>query len=92
MTVESRELALYTINSGELYRGQAQAIIKNLAKKMHKGTFDRELAVKAFGYLADSGSKMYQKDFGYSFKKSDRKLAAEEMLNHYMEQIQEQSK
>ena len=92
MTVESRELALYTINTGELYRGQARAIIANLAKKMKQGKFDKELAVKAFEYLADSGSKLYDKDFGYRFSKSDRKLAAEEILDHYMEQITEQSK
>ena len=92
MTVESRELALYTINTGELYRGQGLAIIANLAKKMKQGKFNKELAVKAFEYLADSGSKMYDKDFGYRFSKSDRKLAAEEILEHYMEQITEQSK
>ena len=92
MTIESRELALYTINTGEIYRGQTQAVIANLARKMKQGKFDKTLAVKAFEYVAESGSKMYDKDFGYSFSKSDRKLAAEEMLEHYMEQIEEQSK
>ena len=92
MTIESRELALYTINNGELYRGQATAIIANMARKMKQGKFDKQLAVKAFEYLADSGSKAYSKEFGYSFKKSDRTLAAAEMLEHYMEQITEKSK
>lgn len=92
MTTESRELALYTINTGEIYRTKTLAVIANLAKKMHKGDFLEALAVKAFENVADFGSKMYQKDFGHSFKKSDRKLAAEEMLEHYMEQIEEQSK
>ena len=92
MTIESRELALYTLNNGELYRGQATAIIANMARKMKQGKFDKQLAVKAFEHLADSGSKAYSKEFGYSFKKSDRTLAAAEMLEHYMEQITEKSK
>ena len=92
MTVESRELALYTLNNGELYRGQATAIIANMARKMKQGKFDKELAVKGFEYLADSGSKAYKKEFGYSFKKSDRTLAAAEMLDHYMEQIEQTAK
>jgi len=91
MTIESRELALYTINSGELYRGQAGAIIKNLAHKMSEGKFDKVLAVKAFTYLADSGSKLYDKDFGYKFSASDKREAAAEILDHYMEEITERS-
>ena len=99
MTVESRELALYTINTGEIYRGQTQAVIANLARKMKQGKFDATLAVKAFEYVAEVGARAYNKDFGTPdtnplkmFSKSDRKLAAEEMLGHYMEQITEQSK
>ena len=99
MTIESRELALYTINTGEIYRGQTQAVIANLARKMKQGKFDATLAVKAFEYVAEVGAKQYHKEFGTPgqawnkmFSKSDRKLAAEEMLEHYMEQITEQSK
>ena len=99
MTIESRELALYTINTGEIYRGQTQAVIANLARKMKQGKFDAVLAVKAFEHVAEDAAKQYQKEFGtpgqsYTkmFSKSDRKLAAEEMLEHYMEQITEQSK
>ena len=99
MTIESRELALYTINTGELYRGQAQAIIANLAKKMRQDKFDKSLAIKAFEYLAEAGAKMYVKEFGspdskwnVMFVKSDRTLAAEEILEHYMEEITEKSK
>ena len=99
MTTESRELALYTINTGNIYRGQTQAVIANLARKMKQGKFDKELAVKAFEHVAEVGAKQYQKEFGTPgqawhkmFTASDRRLAAEEMLEHYMEQIEEQSK
>ena len=92
MTIESRELALYTINTGEIFRGQTHAVIANLARKMKQGKFDKALAVKAFEYVAETGSKSYKKDFGYGFSKSDRKLAAAEMLDHYMEQIEQTAK
>lgn len=92
MTTESRELALYTMNTGEIYRKQTQAVIANMARKMKQGKFDKAMAVKAFEYVADTGSKSYKKEFGYGFSVSDRKLAAAEMLDHYMEQIEQTAK
>ena len=99
MTTESRELALYTINTGEIYRKQTQAVIANMARKMKQGKFDAELAIKAFEHVAETGARAYNKDFGTPdtnplkmFSKSDRKLAAAEMLDHYMEQIEQTAK
>ena len=99
MTIESRELALYTINTGEIYRGQTQAVIANLARKMKQGKFDATLAVKAFEYVAEIGAKQYHKEFGSKnfpwykmFTPESRELAALEMFEHYEEQITEQSK
>ncbi|MBZ1515530.1 hypothetical protein, partial [Leuconostoc mesenteroides] len=55
--------------------------------------FDRGLAIKAFGYAATDAAKRYASEFGgiwsVMFKPADRLLAAEEMLEHYDEQIQE---
>ena len=99
MTVESRELALYTINTGEIYRQYTTAVIANLAKKKHKGVYDAELAVKAFERIAEIGAKQYHKEFGSTgfpwykmFTPESRELAALEMLEHYMDEITEQSK
>ena len=99
MTVESRELALYTINTGEIYRNHTLPVIANLAKKKAKGIYDAELAVKAFERIAEIGAKQYHKEFGSKdfawykvFTPESRELAALEMLEHYEEQIEEQSK
>ena len=99
MTMESRELALYTINTGEIYRSQTSSIINALAKRVKKGNFDRTLAVVAFENVARVGAQRYAKEFSgpdfpwhQMFSVEDRKLAAEEMLEHYTEEILEKSK
>lgn len=63
-THAATELKLYIDNDGDLYRRQTTYILKNLATKKAQGKYDHELAVKAFGYLADAGAKKYAKEFG----------------------------
>ena len=46
-TEESRELMLYAINNGDLYRRQITPVINSLRKKAVKGTYDSEKAVDA---------------------------------------------
>lgn len=84
-TEESRELFLYATNDGTLYRRMIQPIIANLRKKAIKGIYDKEKAVDAFYYVACEASKMYNKDFGYSFSVQDRFTAAVEMEECYRE-------
>lgn len=62
--VAAQELANFIINDSELYRGQTQAIIKNLAKKLRSGKFDAEKSVKLWRYLADNGAKKYIFEYG----------------------------
>ena len=84
-TTESTELFLYATNSGDLYRGMITAVIENLRKKAIKGTYDTEKAVDAWYYVACEASKMYNKDFGYSFSVGDRFTVAVEMERYYKE-------
>ena len=60
----ANELKLYIDNDGDLYRGQASAIHKNLATKKARGVYKHDLAAKLFGYLVESGAKKYAKEFG----------------------------
>lgn len=53
----AEDLYLTTTNDGDLYRQQAQPIIENLAKKMAKGSYNKALAIKAWGYLVDNGAR-----------------------------------
>lgn len=86
----ARELHLFIENDGLLYRQQYQPIIKNLMTKKARGQYKHDLAVKAFGYLVESGAKKYAKDFGSPtqawhkmFDVSARKDVAEELTKGF---------
>jgi uridine kinase len=98
-TDTSRELALCTINESYIYHNLSCRIIDNLSKKLKKGIYDPEKAVKAFYPAVDLMAKRYVKEFCANsdvwydiFPASDRRLAAAEVLNHYADHIQERSK
>jgi len=59
----ARELALCYDNE-RAQQAQKESIINNLARKMAKGTYDRAMAVKLWGYAAKSGADAYAKTFG----------------------------
>jgi hypothetical protein len=84
---ESRELFLYAINDGNLYRNTTKYVLDNLEKKIKKGTYDREKAVDAWYNVATKASDNYKKDFGYSFGVTDRFTVAVDMAEYYEEQI-----
>lgn len=86
-TEESRELFLYAVNDGEVYRGMVNAVLNSLERKVKNGTYDREKAVDAWYYVATRASDKYNKDFGYKFCVMDRFTVAVEMAEYYEEQI-----
>ena len=91
----ARELVLYTTNDADLYRQQVQPIIKNLARKMQKGVYNAELAVKLWRYLADNGAKKYAKEFatpgeqGLIFTPATRDIAARDLRDYYDEHVRD---
>jgi hypothetical protein len=86
---EARELFLYATNSGVLYDRQIKPSIENLRKKARKGTFDKDKAADLFYYVATSASVMYDKDFGFSFSVQQRFTAAVDMVDFYIDEIEE---
>jgi hypothetical protein len=87
---EARELTLYIENDANLHRQQHTPIIKNLATKKLRSQYKHDLAVKAFGYLAEAGAKKYAKEFGSPdqpwhklFDPATRKLVAEELTRDF---------
>lgn len=86
---EARELFLYATNSGVLYDRQIKPSIENLRKKARKGTFDEDKAADLFYYVATSASAMYDKDFGFSFSVQQRFTAAVDMVDFYIDEIEE---
>lgn len=86
---EARELFLYATNSGVLYDRQIKPSIENLRKKARKGTFDKDKAADLFYYVATSASAMYDKDFGFSFSVQQRFTAAVDMVDFYIDEVEE---
>lgn len=66
-----RELELYAVNTGDLYRRMTCPVIENLRKKAAKGQYDKEKAAKAFSYVADEAARMYHREFCGSGKYYD---------------------
>lgn len=56
------ELLLYADNTSEIYP-MKQQIIKNMKKKIEKGVYDPEAAVKGWMYWVDAAAKLYGKEF-----------------------------
>lgn len=94
----ARELELFIVNDGDLYRQNIQPVIKNLAKKMAKGTYNHDLAVKLWNYTAGFGAQKYTREHGGSgngsyglFSPATRKRVAGALANYYLEEVQEAS-
>lgn len=86
----SHELYLSAINDADLYRQQIEPIIKNLRRKIVKGTYKPELALKLWRYAADTAAKKYThgghgagKGYGV-FTVPIREGAARMLNDHYL--------
>jgi hypothetical protein len=93
---ETRELSLYIENNGDLYRRQTIPIIKNLQRKIAKGVYNPAKALILWKHLADSGARLYAKEFGgpgdkwsQMFSVADRKEVAKELADRYEEHVKE---
>lgn len=84
---EARELFLFAINTGDLYRQRISPAIANLRRKAVKGTYDREKAADLFYYIATAASDMYNREFGYRFDVTARWTAAVDMAEYFEEEI-----
>ena len=89
-----RDIELYIENEGTVYVRSITPLIRNYARKMSKGKFDREKAIKGFIPVVVDGMKEYKKDFCSSdfpwyklMTVPERKICAECLLDYFMEQI-----
>lgn len=94
----ARELALYAVNCSDVYR-HAMACLENLAKKRARGTYDHSKALVLWGHHATWAAKEYMRIHGSMWDKwydvfnaATRRLAAQEIAEHYSEQLEEMSK
>lgn len=86
------ELRLHIENSEQLYRSQMVPIIKNVQRRMKKGTYDHGLAPKLWQYLVDNGARNYCKLYGGSvrwvFPVDMRRTLAQEFADDYRDEIE----
>ena len=89
------EIVLTMTNDGDFYRQTIQPWIKNFQRKMERGVFDEAEALKAFErYAAKDALKKYSIDqagdpnYWKQIGKEDQQALARELLDHYMEEIQ----
>lgn len=88
----ARELALYAVNTGELYARRARPIIDCLARKVARGTYDAAKAPIIWRHFADDAARAYSREFGSGerlFSVATRALAATEIADHYSEELAE---
>lgn len=93
--VAAHELYLFAINEPELYRQRIVPVINNLRKKVKKGVYRADLALKLWRYVADDAAKrythgMYRHGPGYGiFTVPIREKTARELAKYYDEAVRE---
>lgn len=93
--IKVNELYLYTVNTGNLYRQMAQPIMDNLARKIVRGNYNKDMALKAWQNLADKGAAMYDREINDGrgsmmwISKPERTEVAKMLQEHYEEELQE---
>lgn len=89
-----RELFLYVANERELYTMYVQPILENFRRKVNKGTFNAELAPKAFYDCVKVAAVQYCKEFGtpgqpyyHIFNAATRSEVARRMYEYFADEI-----
>lgn len=75
LSPDAVELILFAENTSSLYP-QFKSIIKNISRKIEKGTYRPDLAPVLWQYWTDAAARQYQKEFGHWFQPAVRKEAA----------------
>lgn len=90
----ANELFLYAANSRTLYDMYIQPVLENFRRKVKKGTFNAELAPKAFYDCVKAAAVQYCKEFGtpgqpyyYIFNAATRREVARRMYEYFADEI-----
>lgn len=92
--VAAEELFLYAVNNGTIYMNSIKPLIKNYRKKISKGQYDEQKAVKGFENIAKMAAMQYEKEFLPNkyyivFNAATRREAAERILDFFKDEIME---
>lgn len=89
-----REMVLVIENDGSLFEKYLNPIMNTLAKKVKKGTFEKEKAFKILDNCVKVACIDYTKNYGTSkyyetFNKATREQIAKDLIDGMIEQIKE---
>lgn len=81
------DVALFAINTGELYRNTFLGIAKNLYKKFLQNDYDEFQAKRAFEHTIPKIMQMYHREIDSSMRlnAAAKEIVAQELLDHYTE-------
>lgn len=86
------ELDMFARNNEETYRRSIFPTVENMIRKMKRGTFDADKAVKAFEHVAEYAARRYAVEFGgvwYTmFTPATRRAAAESLCAACLADVQ----
>ena len=92
--IAARELFLFASNNELLYNMYVQPILKNFRRKIKKGTFNADLAPKAFDSCVRDAARFYCRKFGSPNQKyyemlnaATRRETARMMYEHFEDEI-----
>lgn len=88
LTPEEQEIYLTAVNTESIYRSRITSIIKNYQRKLGKGKYNPELAIKGFVYAVEDAIKEYAK-YGSKVRLTgeQKRRVAKELLDHYADEI-----
>lgn len=90
----ANELFLYAANESNLYTNYILPILNNFRRKVKKGTFNADLAPKAFETCVKDAAMRYCKEFGtpgqpyyHIFNAATRREVARRMYEYFADEI-----
>lgn len=90
----ANELFLYATNEYSLYNSYIQPILKNFRRKVKNGTFNENLAPKAFDTCVKDAAMRYCKEFAtpghpyyHIFNAATRREVASRMYEYFADEI-----
>lgn len=92
--VAAEELFLYAVNNRTIYMNSIKLLIENYRKKISRGQYDEQKAVKGFENIAKMAAIQYEKEFLLQkyytvFNAETRREAAKMILEYFEDEIME---
>lgn len=95
LTHEEQEIYLYAENDGRLYESKTKPIMRNMARKINNGTYDKDKAVVAWEYLVKDAIVKYNKEFDdeqIRLNPASRKRVAQVLAYSYEDEVNDMAK